>query len=60
MASQTSKPAPEPMTLEAFGQDVQRRVALAGGNAMPRNKGNRRTVAKRELLAAIEATGTRW
>jgi hypothetical protein len=48
------------MTLEAFGRDVQRRVALAGDNAMPRNSGARRTESKRELLAAIEATGMRW
>jgi len=60
MASQTSSPAPEPTTLEAFTQDVQRRVARAGGNAMPRNAGTRRTPAKQRLLAAIAETGTRW
>ncbi len=60
MASQSSDQAPEPITLEAFGQDVQRRVALAGGNAMPRNAGNRRTASKGQLLSAIEAAGRRW
>ena len=60
MASQTSSRAPEPITLEAFESDVQRRVALAGGNAMPRNAGTRRTESKRQLLKAVEATGSRW
>ena len=60
MASQTFKPNPEPMTLEAFGQDVRRRVALAGGNAMPRNSGTRRTEGQKTLVAAIEASATRW
>ena len=48
------------MTLEAFKQDVQLRVALAGGNAMPRNSGTRRTEGKKALLAALEASGARW
>lgn len=60
MASRTSSRAPEPITLEALERDVQRRVALAGGNAMPRNSGTRRTDSKRQLLNAIEATGVRW
>lgn len=60
MASLTSSRAPEPITLEALGRDVQRRVALADGNAMPRNSGERRTTSKRELLRSIEASGRRW
>jgi hypothetical protein len=60
MASQTSSTAPEPITLEAFRQDVARRIAAAGGNALPRNSGTRRTEAKRRLVAAVEATGARW
>ncbi len=60
MASRNSSQGPEPITLDAFGRDVQRRVAVAGGNAMPRNGGTRRTESKRQLLSAIEATGSRW
>ena len=60
MAPQTCSPAPEPMTLEAFRRDVQRRVARVGGNAIPRNSGLRRTEGKQRLLAAIADTGAEW
>jgi len=59
MVLQTSSRAREPITLEALERDVQRRVVLAGGNAMPRNAGTRRTESKRQLLSAIEAAGGR-
>ncbi|RYG88376.1 MAG: hypothetical protein EON58_20020 [Alphaproteobacteria bacterium] len=51
----------EPITLEAHLERLERRRAELGRDIeVPRNKGNRRTASKRELLAAIDATGVKW
>ena len=51
----------EPITLEAHLERLeQRRAALGREVTVPRNSGTRRTISKRALLAAIEATGTKW
>jgi hypothetical protein len=39
---------------------TRRRAELGSSGEMPRNAGNHRTESKRALLAAIEATGSKW
>ena len=53
-------PEREPVSLEAFGQEVLRRRAAAGDPVVPRNAGNNRTASKRALLKAIEEAGGKW
>ena len=60
MASKSSPPEREPVSLEAFGQDILRRRAAAGDPPVPRNAGNNRTASKRALLKAIEEAGGKW
>ncbi len=60
MASKSSKADPQPITLEAFGRDIERRLEAAGPLDLPRNSGTRRTASKRALLKAIEDTGAKW
>ena len=60
MASKSSPPEREPVSLEAFGQDILRRRAAAGDPVVPRNAGNNRTASKRALLKAIEEAGGKW
>ena len=60
MASKSSPPEREPVSLEAFGQEVLRRRAAAGDPPVPRNAGNNRTASKRALLKAIEEAGGKW
>ena len=60
MASKSSPPEREPVSLEAFGQEVLRRRAAAGDPPVPRNTGNNRTASKRALLKAIEEAGGKW
>ena len=55
-----SPPEREPVSLEAFGQDILRRRAAAGDPPVPRNAGNNRTASKRALLKAIEEAGGKW
>ena len=55
-----SSPEREPVSLEAFGQDILRRRAAAGDPVVPRNAGNNRTASKRALLKAIEDVGGKW
>lgn len=50
---------PQPVSLDDFGREVARRRAAAGAD-LPRNSGQRRTPSKRNLLAAIEASGANW
>ena len=52
MASKSSPPEREPVSFEAFGQDILRRRAAAGDPVVPRNAGNNRTASKRALLKA--------
>ena len=60
MASKSSPPEREPVSLEAFGQEVLRRRAAAGDPPVPRNAGKNRTASKRALLKAIEDAGGTW
>lgn len=60
MASKSSKPEPEAVSLEEFGRDVERRREALGAVDMPRNAGTRRTPSKRALLKAIETAGGKW
>lgn len=60
MVSQTSSPEPKAVPLADFVRDIDRRRAETGVTDLPRNDGKRRTASKRALLAAIEATGTKW
>ena len=60
MASKSSPPEREPVSLEAFGQEVLRRRAAAGDPPVPRNAGENRTASKRALLKAIEDAGGKW
>lgn len=60
MASKSSPPDREPVSLEAFGQDILRRRAAAGEPQVPRNAGNNRTPSKRALLKAIKDAGGDW
>jgi hypothetical protein len=50
----------QPIPLDAFVAEIERRRAAAGYPDMPRNAGNRRTDSKRALLKAIEAAGGKW
>ena len=50
----------EPVSFEAFGQDIARRRAAAGDPPVPRNAGRNRTASKRALLKAIEEAGGKW
>ncbi|MES2021445.1 MAG: hypothetical protein V4460_09090 [Pseudomonadota bacterium] len=50
----------QPIPLEAFVAEIERRRAAAGYPEMPRNSGNRRTESKRALLKAIEEAGGTW
>lgn len=50
----------QPIPLDAFVAEVERRRAAAGYPDMPRNAGNRRTESKRALLKAIEVAGGKW
>ncbi|MDF0489897.1 hypothetical protein PX554_17315 [Sphingomonas sp. H39-1-10] len=56
MVSKTSQPVP----LEDFVRDIERRRAETGITELPRNSGLRRTASKRTLLKAIEEAGGRW
>ena len=60
MALKSSPPDREPVSFEAFGQEVLRRRAAAGDPPVPRNAGNNRTASKRALLKAIEEAGGKW
>ena len=55
-ASKTSEPIP----LDDFVAEIERRRAAAGYPEMPRNAGNRRTESKRALLKAIRNAGGKW
>ena len=52
MASKSTPPEREPVSFEAFGQDILRRRAAAGDPVVPSNAGNNRTASKRALLKA--------
>jgi hypothetical protein len=52
MASKSSPPEREPVSFEAFGQDILRRRAAAGDPVVPRNAGKHRTASKRALHMA--------
>ena len=52
MASRSSPPEREPVSLAAFGQQILRRRSAAGDPPVPRNAGNNRTASKRALLKA--------
>jgi hypothetical protein len=60
MAFKTLKTRREPVTLEALGQSIERRRAIAGEVDVPRNPGKARTPSKRALLKAIEDAGGKW
>ncbi|MDP3908444.1 hypothetical protein [Novosphingobium sp.] len=48
------------MTLEALGAAVERRRAVVGDVAVPRNSGENRTASKRALIKAIADAGGKW
>ncbi len=56
MASKISQPIP----LDDFVRDIERRRAESGITDLPRNTGLRRTPSKRALLKAIEEAGGKW
>jgi hypothetical protein len=60
MAFKTLQTKREPLTLEALGQSIARRRAVAPEVVVPRNSGKRRTLSKQVLLQAIAQTGTDW
>ncbi len=60
MASKRSTDSGAPISLDAFGRDVERRRAESGITELPRNLGTRRTDSKRALLNAIEDAGGKW
>jgi hypothetical protein len=60
MASTRSKAEPNPISLDAFGRDVERRRQEAGEVDLPRNAGRLRTASKRGLLKAIQDIGGNW
>jgi hypothetical protein len=60
MAFKTLKTKRAPVTLEAWGEAVERRRAVLGKVEIPRNAGTRRTPSKRALLKAIEDAGGQW
>lgn len=60
MELRTYNQSREAISLDAFGRDLERRLAAAGSVVMPRNAGSRRTESKYALLAALEQAGARW
>jgi hypothetical protein len=63
MASKTSRAndgQERVIDMAAFAPELARRRAAAGNPPLPRNAGNRRTLAKHTLLKAIEDAGGDW
>ncbi len=50
----------QPIPLDEFVAEIERRRIETGITEMPRNSGNRRTESKRALLKAIEEAGGTW
>ncbi|MBP2275454.1 hypothetical protein D9M73_165910 [compost metagenome] len=50
----------QPIPLDEFVAEIERRRIETGITEMPRNSGNRRTASKRALLKAIEEAGGTW
>ena len=60
MESRTSRPKSDPIPLDEFAADIERRRLATGITDLPRNSGKRRTASKRALLKAIEDSGGKW
>lgn len=60
MAFKTLKTKRAAVTLEALGAAVERRRAVVGDVAVPRNSGENRTASKRALIKAIADAGGKW